>query len=52
VDPGTLNVLGRVATGKGPHEVVVSADGKYAVVANYSTQCLGNPLSIVRNLKR
>lgn len=35
VDPATLKVLGRVPTGEGPHEVVVSADGKTAFVGNY-----------------
>lgn len=37
VDPATLKVLGKIATGEGPHEVAVSGDGKLAVVCNYGT---------------
>src|SRR4051794_8455893 len=37
VDAGSLETLGTVATGEGPHEVAVSGDGKVAVVANYGT---------------
>lgn len=35
IDPVTMKVTGKVATGFGPHEVVLSADGKTAFVANY-----------------
>jgi YVTN family beta-propeller protein len=31
----TLQVVGKVATGRGPHEVAVSPDGKWAFAANY-----------------
>lgn len=37
VDPATLKVVSRTATGNGPHEVAISADGKIAYVANYGT---------------
>ena len=48
VDPADGKVLGRVATGIGPHEVVVSADGKTAFVANYGTgQAPGSTLSVI-----
>ncbi|MBD0369355.1 MAG: YncE family protein [Pyrinomonadaceae bacterium] len=58
VDPVTLRVLGKVATGEGPHEVVASADGRIAYVANYGTQQkVGNSISIIdisarREIKR
>lgn len=48
VDPGTQKVLGRAPTGDGPHEVVATADGKYAVVSNYgSGQMPGHTLSVI-----
>jgi YVTN family beta-propeller protein len=48
VDPASLKVLGRVPTGTGPHEVIASADGRLAYVANYGDQTtLGNSLSII-----
>jgi YVTN family beta-propeller protein len=48
IDPASLKVLGRVPTGVGPHEVITSADGRLAYVANYGTQqTLGNSLSII-----
>jgi YVTN family beta-propeller protein len=48
VDPATGKVTGRVTTGEGPHEVEVSADGKYAFVSNYGTgSAPGNTLSLV-----
>jgi YVTN family beta-propeller protein len=48
VDPANGKVIGRVTTGEGPHEVEVSADGKYAFVSNYgSGQAPGNTLSVV-----
>jgi YVTN family beta-propeller protein len=48
IDPVSLKVLGRVPTGTGPHEVIASADGKLAYVANYGNQqTLGNSISII-----
>src|SRR5262245_43123383 len=37
VDPASGSVLGRVPTGQGPHELVVSTDGKLAFASNYGT---------------
>ena len=36
VDPQSLRVLGRVPSGPDPHEVVASADGRTAFIANYN----------------
>ncbi len=36
VDPITLKVLGRTASGPDPHEVVASDDGRMAYIANYN----------------
>lgn len=47
VDPATLQVVGRAPTGEGPHEVAVTADGKWAVVANYGAQTPGSSLSFI-----
>jgi YVTN family beta-propeller protein len=37
IDPASGNVLGTVPTGEGPHELVVSDDGKIAYASNYGT---------------
>ena len=47
IDPATMKVTGTVAVGRGPHEVIPSADGKVAYVANYGDQVPNNSLSIV-----
>ena len=47
VDPMAKKVIGEVATGTGPHEVAVSADGKLAFVANYGDQTPGDSLSVI-----
>jgi YVTN family beta-propeller protein len=47
VDPVAKKVIGQVATGTGPHEVAVSADGKLAFVANYGDQTPGSSLSVI-----
>ena len=48
VDPATLKVLARIPVGVGPHEVITSADGRLAYVANYGTQqVLGNSISVI-----
>lgn len=47
VDPASLKVIGRVATGEGPHEVIVSADGKLAFVSNYGDRTPGSTLSVI-----
>jgi YVTN family beta-propeller protein len=47
IDPETMKVTGKVPTGDGPHEVVLSTDGKTAYVANYGAQVPGNSLSVI-----
>lgn len=47
VDPTARKVIGEVATGNGPHEVTVSADGKLAFVANYGDQMPGESISVI-----
>jgi YVTN family beta-propeller protein len=47
LNPDDLKVLGKVPVGDSPHEVVVSADGKTAFVANYGAQTPGSTLSVV-----
>ncbi len=46
-DANSLKELGNVGVGDGPHEVVVSEDGKTAFVANYGGQTPGNSLSVI-----
>ncbi len=43
VNPATLKVAARLATGKGPHEVAVSADGRMAYVSNYGSYGVFRP---------
>jgi len=45
IDPANGKVLGHADTGKGPHELAVSADGRWAVVSNYGRMFDGNSLS-------
>jgi DNA-binding beta-propeller fold protein YncE len=47
VDPRDMKILGKVATGDSPHEVVLSADGRTAFVANYGAQTPGSSLSVI-----
>ena len=48
IDPMTMTVTGKVTVGDGPHEVVLSADGKTAFVANYGGQAgPGSTLSVI-----
>ncbi|MGQ0542819.1 MAG: YVTN family beta-propeller repeat protein [Blastocatellia bacterium] len=47
VDPAEMKVVGKVPTGDSPHEVVLSADGKTAFVANYGAQTPGSTLSVI-----
>lgn len=47
VDPASMKITGTVATGEGPHEVVLSVDGKTAYVANYGAQTPGSTLSVI-----
>lgn len=47
VDPVSMKVVGKVPTGDSPHEVVLSADGKTAFVANYGAQTPGSTISVI-----
>lgn len=47
IDPKDMKVVGSVPTGDYPHEVVLSADGKTAFVANYGAQTPGSSLSVI-----
>jgi YVTN family beta-propeller protein len=48
VDPQTNAIKGRVAVGDQPHEVAVSADGRFAFATNYGTgQQPGSTLSVI-----
>lgn len=47
IDPKEMKLLGKVPTGDSPHEVVLSADGKTAFVANYGAQTPGSSLSVI-----
>jgi DNA-binding beta-propeller fold protein YncE len=48
VDPSSKQVVVRIPTGFGPHEVAASDDGKFAFVTNYGqpTKQAGNTLSV------
>lgn len=47
IDPASGKVIARVNVGEGPHEVTVSADGKFAYVGNYGQQTPGNTISVI-----
>ncbi len=48
VDPASGSVLGRVAVGQGPHELVVSTDGRTAFASNYgSGPAPGHTISMI-----
>lgn len=47
VRSSNLAVAARIGVGEGPHEVVASADGRYAYVANYGLQSPGNSISVI-----
>jgi DNA-binding beta-propeller fold protein YncE len=47
IDPASMKIVAKVATGDSPHEVVLSADGKTAFVANYGAQTPGSSLSVI-----
>lgn len=47
VDPIAMKVVGSLAVGRGPHEVVASPDGKHAYISNYGDQQPNNSLSVV-----
>ncbi len=45
LNPGDFKLLGTVPVGEGPHEVVVTDDGRTAYVTNYGSRIAGNTLS-------
>src|ERR1700752_2417400 len=47
VDPATNEIRGSIPTGEGPHEVVVSTDGKLAFVSNYGGPGGGRTISVI-----
>jgi YVTN family beta-propeller protein len=48
VDPASGQVLGKVPVGQGPHELVVSTDGKTAFASNYGTgSAPGHTISMI-----
>lgn len=47
IDPLSGSVVARVGVGEGPHEVTVSADGKFAFAGNYGQQTPGNTISVI-----
>lgn len=48
LDGNDYRLLSRLATGEGPHELTVSADGRRAYVANYGTpQNPGSTISVI-----
>jgi DNA-binding beta-propeller fold protein YncE len=47
VDPATRQVVAKVRTGEGPHEVEASTDGKLAFVSNYGSSTPGNTISVI-----
>ncbi len=47
VDPKSGEVSGKTPTGEGPHEVEVSADGRFAFVSNYGSRTPGSSLSVI-----
>src|SRR5436190_4219912 len=47
IDPVSMKLIAKVPTGDGPHEVVLSSDGKTAFVANYGAQTPGNSISVI-----
>ncbi|HJS51221.1 MAG TPA: hypothetical protein VJ781_04920 [Pyrinomonadaceae bacterium] len=47
IDPSSMTVVAKVPVGNGPHEVVLSPDGKTAYVANYGAQTPGSSISVI-----
>jgi DNA-binding beta-propeller fold protein YncE len=48
LDAATLKPIATLAVGNGPHEVAISADGRWAVVTNYGDRtAAGNSLSVI-----
>src|SRR5687768_99040 len=47
IDPNEMKIVARIPTGDSPHEIVLSADGKTAFVANYGAQTPGSSISVI-----
>ncbi len=47
IDADEMKVLATLPVGNGPHEVVVTADGKTAIVSNYGDQTPNSSFSII-----
>src|SRR3954467_4900812 len=48
VNPESGAILGKVPVGEGPHELITSADGKYAFASNYGTDpAPGHTISMI-----
>jgi YVTN family beta-propeller protein len=47
IDPASLKTLAVIPTGRAPHELTVSSDGKIAYVANYGAETPGETLSVI-----
>jgi YVTN family beta-propeller protein len=47
IDLSRGSAVAVVPTGEGPHEVAVSPDGRFAVVANYGRQAAGATLTVI-----
>jgi YVTN family beta-propeller protein len=47
IDPASMTIVAKVPVGNGPHEVVLSPDGKTAYVANYGAQQPGSSISVI-----
>ena len=47
IDPSEMKIVAKIPTGDSPHEVVLSADGKTAFVANYGAQTPGSSISVI-----
>lgn len=47
IDPSTMKATAKVPTGEGPHEVVLSPDGKTAYVSNYGNAQPGSSISVI-----
>lgn len=47
IDLGSSQTVATVPTGVGPHEAIVSPDGKLAVITNYGARTPGNSLTVI-----
>jgi DNA-binding beta-propeller fold protein YncE len=53
LDASTGRVLAALPTGKGPHEVAISHDGKWALVSNYGVRGEpGNSITVIDVARR